>query len=626
MSVLTTDLNNTAWQWPSVGASASHEGLDSEIFDTERFPHAHTFVREAIQNILDAKRQTATSVVAKFNFYSGDLSSREKHLIDLVGKRDHCDLLWPQEWSEQKMRWLVVEDENATGLLGDLAQRKSDFWGYWLNFGRSNKPGETRGGRGIGRITFPLASEIHTVLGVTRRQGEDEVFSCGMSVLRAEEWDNKFRGSFAFYAQAENGNILELYPSEIAMDIAESFETNRYEKDGDSGLSLVIPFPRKELNEQTICAAAIENFAPAIASGELKIEVGNKTIDASSLATIASEVRDKFSNPSFQQDPKSILSIVLQSGSEADFKIDVKEGNFSGSLKDGLSDEVSEQILQKFEENDSASFLFNVPVRRNGKSPQGEVYVIIRATPMGHTPTDMFYRGGMYLPNVQAANKGDLDVFMFCQDDILSAYLNFCEGKAHLGLLENSEVLAKLHEKGYEGRIGLKRFVNTLPRKVRSLVQSDSNEPDASVFAKWFAVPNAPQQSKKKGKKKKTVIVDPPKRSVRYFNVSDLEDGFEIKANPSGEGWPLNLNVQFAYADGRTKPHWNKFDFRVKNLEKSISGAKKTKVIESAKERKAGFHFVGCDENFCARIKGFDKNRELIVHHTPLRPKGSKDD
>lgn len=619
MSLSMTDLDDTPWQWPSVGASPSHEGLDSEIFDTEKFPHAHTFVREAIQNILDAKRQDAGSVVAKFNFCSGDLTSREKYLVDLVGKRDYCDLLWPQEWSEQKMRWLVVEDENATGLLGDLTQRKSDFWGYWLNFGRSNKSGEGRGGRGIGRVTFLLASQIHTVIGITRRQGEDKIISCGMSVLRAEEWDEKFRGSFAIFAQAEKENILELYPSEIAMDIAESFETNRYEGGGASGLSLVIPFPRKELDEQTICAAAIENFAPAIASGDLIVEVGSKTIDASSLGAVASEVKEKFTNPSFQQDPGSILSIILQSGSGADFKIDVKEGNFSGPLKDGLSDELQEQILQKLEEDDCASFLFDVPVRRNGKSSRGEIYVFIRSTPMGHAPTDMFYRGGMYLPNVQAANKGDLDAFMFCQDDTLSVYLNFCEGKAHLGLLENSEVLEKLHEKGYEGRIGLKRFVNTLPRKIRSLVQSDSNEPDASVFAKWFSVPNAPKQSKKK----KTVIVDPPKRSVRYFNISDLEDGFEIKANPSGEGWPLNLNVQFAYADGRAKPHWSKFDFRVSDLDKSISGAQKTNVIESTKERKAGFHFVGCDENFCARVTGFDKNRELIVHHTPLRPKGS---
>jgi hypothetical protein len=53
----TTDGNapQSYWIWPSVGSAAVSYGLDSEIFDTEKFPHIETFVRETIQNSLDAR-------------------------------------------------------------------------------------------------------------------------------------------------------------------------------------------------------------------------------------------------------------------------------------------------------------------------------------------------------------------------------------------------------------------------------------------------------------------------------------------------------------------------------------------------------------------------------------------
>ena len=69
------------------------------------------------------------------------------------------------------------------------ACRTSDFWNYWLNFGISNKDGSGRGGRGIGRVTFLIASRLQSVIGYTRRSTDGTSAICGMSVLRAKEDD-----------------------------------------------------------------------------------------------------------------------------------------------------------------------------------------------------------------------------------------------------------------------------------------------------------------------------------------------------------------------------------------------------------------------------------------------------
>lgn len=145
------------WLWLNVGANPVNASLDSEIFDIERFPHIQIFVREAIQNSLDARRDENKPVRLRFAFHETKPVDQSAFLSDLRQKKKDCDLRWPEEWPSGKANWLTVEDSNTSGLNGSLTKRNSDFWNYWLNFGISNKDGMGRGGRGIGRITFPLA-------------------------------------------------------------------------------------------------------------------------------------------------------------------------------------------------------------------------------------------------------------------------------------------------------------------------------------------------------------------------------------------------------------------------------------------------------------------------------------
>ena len=148
-------------------------------------------------------------MVVRFGFYKGDLGPREKFLGDLELKKAACGLRWPQEWQSGKMTWLVVEDSNSSGLNGDLKDRLGDFWNYWLNFGLSNKNGTGRGGRGIGRITFLIASGISTVIGVTRRAKDGQLAACGMSLLKPVMIDGDFKSSYAYLAESPFKSISQ---------------------------------------------------------------------------------------------------------------------------------------------------------------------------------------------------------------------------------------------------------------------------------------------------------------------------------------------------------------------------------------------------------------------------------
>lgn len=61
------------WIWPSVGAVPINQGLDTEMFDRLDYPYSETFVREAIQNTLDARLDPSVSrsgcSVSQYSFH-----------------------------------------------------------------------------------------------------------------------------------------------------------------------------------------------------------------------------------------------------------------------------------------------------------------------------------------------------------------------------------------------------------------------------------------------------------------------------------------------------------------------------------------------------------------------------
>lgn len=56
------------WIWPRVGPTPISQGLDFEMFDRPDYPYSETFVREAIQNSLDARLNTEQPVISASTF------------------------------------------------------------------------------------------------------------------------------------------------------------------------------------------------------------------------------------------------------------------------------------------------------------------------------------------------------------------------------------------------------------------------------------------------------------------------------------------------------------------------------------------------------------------------------
>lgn len=601
------------WQWPNTGPTPVNHGLDNEIFDSEQTRLSETFVREAIQNSLDAKLSGEEPVLVSFSFSDAMLQGHRSLLEDLRKKRADCGLEeWPEQWDAKKITWLSVEDSNSTGLEGSLEDRNSDFWHYWLNFGLSNKDGQGRGGRGIGRVTFLIASGIHTVFGLTRQKDGGKLAACGMSVLKPGNHGGKWKTGYAYLAEKERDDIFELYDPELLQKaFSSSFGIMDRASTDTTGLSLVIPYPHDDLQADRLTAAAIEHFAPALLKGSLIVEVDGKSVNSATIDEEAIRVQTEFATEAMRQDPERIISLIRTLAGTPEYTIDVDK---TPGAFEKMDEETLDKIRKTFERKREISLAINLKVRRSGTDHIGRFHVALARVQHNLKSADLFFRDGMKLPDVRARDSLDIDAVIQSDYGPLSTYLNFCEGKAHLDLLENHEIRRKLEEQGFEDGVSIRRLAKRLPDDLRRLVSPDITEPDSTVFSEFFAAPKENSSGKRRKPKRKTIIIDkPPEPRMRIFLIDDLRDGFRVRANPAYENWPVSLRLSVAYADGSAKPKWQPFDFRFRDLSVSSSGSDKPLYKDN------DINCQNCSNEFELEVSGFDKRRELVLNLKPYR-------
>ena len=533
------------WIWPSVGATPVNHGLDTEMFDQANYPYSETFVREAIQNSLDARLDSKMPVSVDFRFCKEPCGSRKDFLETLMEFRHKAGLTIPHQWKSGMITWLVVQDFNSTGLSGNLLNRTSDFWSYWLNFGLSNKDGSGRGGRGIGRVTFLIASRIQSVLGYTRRSSDQATAVCGMAALRPQLDGKDFLSTHAYLAREENGPIFYLHDNKsFQQQLRKAFLFTKYDHNFKSGLALAIPYPHKELVPNRILAAALENFAPSIMNDTLVLNVNGIALNADSISQVAREVTGDLKNKAIREDPKRYLYLikrVLSDQSSHEILIPNAQRRDYESLKES---NVIQEIQQTLANKGESVLKIAFPLLENGKKSQVSLRAVVSATPMGKSPLDRLFREGMSLPNVRSKNPGELDLILSVEDRQLARYLNFCEGKAHLDLLESKEIRQKLDNNGFEEyKVRGKRLVKPLSTDLRRLLTQDVTDPDASVFDVFFSVPINQQGKKRKALDQPRLPNPLPPQKPRRFNIVKVVDGFRITANPHSEEWPVNLRL-----------------------------------------------------------------------------------
>ncbi|MFZ4434816.1 MAG: hypothetical protein ACOYOQ_16620, partial [Microthrixaceae bacterium] len=300
-------------------ADKDRQPMQGEFFSTESIETvADSLVREFIQNSLDAATDPATPVNVAFRL--GTLAKRDRITGPLFdGLWDHLksSAKQAQKPKSGNCRFLVVEDFETTGLRGDPAQMfepvvdttgaerrqaPNEFFYFVRAEGKSSKSSAARGSWGIGKYTYPMASEINTFFALTCRQDGEQPGGAGplligQAILRHHRLNDvqyKPDGWWSHIEHDEQGDELPLpfgADDDQTAGFIEAFGISRGTR---PGLSIVVPYVAPDLDEAALTDSVLRNYGVAIRLGSLVVTIGQGetsiTIDSHAVAQMVEQM------------------------------------------------------------------------------------------------------------------------------------------------------------------------------------------------------------------------------------------------------------------------------------------------------------------------------------------------
>jgi hypothetical protein len=613
------------WNWERAYGSTSVNVKEAyaELFNTAEFANVDTMVREAIQNILDAKDpKISEPVEVEFGFGESDDPFIAKFFNSLKEYRDNCSNINKKGF--EKINWLYIKDRNTTGLLGDIHKRKdSNFWKYWMKFGSGSKEGIGNLGRhGVGRISIILGSQDHTLIGATLRKGEKDPVVSGISLLDNIEYDGFERTSSSLLVEKfdDDTDVFKLHGNDELKQILNAFNNNLDEP----GFIIFVVNPKKEIQEKRIKAAVIEHFGSAIINNQLKVKVCGKDIDANNITTVASEVYYHFQIDKMKHDYRNYLEIVSNLHGTA--PKDVIEFDSPQRLKNWTPDQSKlDEYREKINRGEQILFEIKAPITfktdKGSKKIDTSFKVGFKRPNNSGQGVETYHRKGMSIPKggYKLVLNGKISAVMTAADPDLGSLLNICEGKAHLSWSGTSDVLEEL-EKFCEDGERIRNMCAFSLTDLYHLIVESNTQPDKSVWDKFFTSPTKPTATKKEKKDKdhKDEEDDDEKENlIHSYKQIETDTGFKITGNPEfifEENDFIRIRVYFAYeAEGKDPWNWWKeVDFNFLDLQQ------RNKMFQHQNcEIKwltgNSCQIVASRNDFVIEASSFDTNRELAI-------------
>ena len=260
----------------------NREATQGEFFtnDTE----LRGFIREAVQNSLDAKRPRVKGPVRVRIFVSGDQAALSPEKAARWFENG-----WPHFHAEgsglrdaprldEHCRFIAYEDSGTTGLTGDVTQYhevagvKNPFYYFFRAEGQSNKTDGGRGRWGLGKFVFPRSSRIRSFFGLTVRHDDKKRLLVGHSILRSHHVGDKSYTPDGWFGKKPDRN-------EASLPVSDQRCINKFIADfglkrgADPGLTLVVPYCDERWTSAAVIEAVVQDYFFPVLNGQLVVTV-----------------------------------------------------------------------------------------------------------------------------------------------------------------------------------------------------------------------------------------------------------------------------------------------------------------------------------------------------------------
>lgn len=589
------------------------------VGDPERDPHEVEFfnltgiseaiIREFIQNSLDAKCDSCSIIRITF-----EKTSREKTKKFFDGLEDHLlsANFYPSELGRDEVPFITIEDFGTTGLdgfTGEDGKRpegKNNFYNFWWYEGKSEKTGKERGRWGLGKTTFHVASKIRAFWGLTVRKDDKRKLLMGKTLLKTHKIDSD---TFTYNGYYANEGYKPISDKGLLKEFSECFALLR---DGEPGLSIVIPFPHSEITPMEILKSIMIHYFYPILNGTLEIllryDDKEEELNSKNFIKVASE--QNWEGTSWENiSVKDFLDFVNETRQKSEL-IELKISNTENPeiSRESFQDQL-DSLREKFNSGEIISLRVPVQIKEVNKENIDSHFDVFIQKKKDNSSADEYYvRSGITITDIKKITGFPVRSLFIAEDEAVAKFLGDAETPAHTNWNERTEGFTEKYE---HARRKL-RFVIKGVSSVLSYIYLPPKELKKDFLKDIFYVKVEPEIEKDEeedtsGKIKKDIPEPKPKK----YHLTKIDGGFRLTKSKNEIDLPLKVRIICAYDTRKGNPfkNYELFDFDLGNSEFVISS--KGCAIYHRNENK--IEIMIDDKEFEFEVTGFDKMRDLII-------------
>lgn len=623
------------WCFDKLGPNEPEDGDATRgNFYRESTSSATTFVRELLQNTLDARLFNETSnkhpARVTINFITPTIELNKKLCGEIIPYIKSIDPNF--NINLDSPRALVIEEYGTTGLIGDTVDHRAagedERWAnFWHREAVPTKTTKSLGRAGQGKITLFMASQLNCLFAVTRRINDDKDYAYGKCIFsycpkvsgicyrRQHLWGN-------LPTQAQEKTVQPITDPEVIKELKIAYQLKRNQ---ESGISFIIPYPDEILKEEDLINAVIKDFYYPVFTGGLSVHIGSVDITSTTLKDLIQSRLDDKQKPSVKY--LSFMELTANYPQNDIIKI-LPEWQDSPNLKrEYFYDNQFDNVQEKFLSGECIATSFPVKVFPQ-KEPDicGEIEVFLQYKEEYLQTEDLFIRNGLPIGEERPLQKNAKKCFALVRIDnpVISEFVGYAEEPSHNKWNTKQQEVTKRYNK-----------VQSVIKAIRSaafylynLLRGNDTRPDEDIFIDILSIPN-PNGAKKRKKKKNPkpgrdgLPVPPdksPKHRETFWEFYDINDnsGIGIKSINNDvlqDKLPLPAELEFAYnlleGDGDPFENWHPFDFDLSDKKQFHIQKQKGITIISQDQNKISFIIEKND--FCLEITGFNPAQQIKV-------------
>jgi hypothetical protein len=461
------------------------------------------------------------------------------------------------------------------------------------------------------------------MFGMSIRASDGARLLMGKTTLKSHWLDDGQHYQDGFYGVRDGSSHLVL-PVEDAATINKFIECFGLQRRGESGLSVVVPWPYDDITSEQIVSAVLRGYFWPILTGQLQVIVEVPSmpevwLDAANIISKTGEIGGELGRDLLPMLELADWARTLPEDERTLIASPQPTRGWQWS-KDLIPEEAAKALQEDIEECRPIAVRVPVTVRPAEGSPQSSHFDIYAVRdPQVDRARPTFVREGIIVSRVNAPFARGLCALVMAEDPPVAAFLRDAENPSHT---EWQHQGSNFRDTYVSGATDLRFVTRSVHEIIRVLSESEQEE-DRTLLVDVFSLPTE-QDGVQSGD-----VVDededggvspedtppPPPAKPRAFRMDKVTGGFVVMASGVDDApVPEALEVNVAYDTRRGNPlkRYNEADFQLGEppIEIALSGLR---LDECSGNRMVA---MLTESDFRLEVTGFDANRDLYLRVT----------